>query len=316
MTDDAHLGRDVDVHVHLYPPAWRERGRMPESMFDVDALVQRLDEGRIARAVVSDPHIWYGDLDVLDIDCVRRYNDYVAGLASATSGRILAMASVTPWRGDEHLHEARRGIEELGLVGLAVPTSDAGRYLDAVPEAFWDLVSELDVPVFLHPAGAVIGQELMGEYRLGEVCGRPLDTTVTLARAILTGVLERHSPRLLCSHAGGAICTLADRLDFGHELRDFAPLGPWGEVHLPKPPSAYIRELWLDTVTYGPGPLRLALGVVGAERICFGTDGPPVPFPVARHRAVVDALDLSPSDHADIMGGNARSLFNLAEESP
>jgi aminocarboxymuconate-semialdehyde decarboxylase len=179
-----------------------------------------------------------------------------------------------------------------------------------VPEEFWELVAGTGTPVFLHPAGAVIGQELMGEYRLGEVCGRPLDTTVTLARAILTGVLERHpNLQLLCSHAGGAICTVADRLDFGHELRDYAPLGPWGEVRLPEPPSAYVRRLWLDTVTYGPGPLRLALDTVGVGRILFGTDGPPVPFPVSRHRAVVDALSLSADDHAAVMGGNAAGLF-------
>lgn len=303
------MSPSVDVHVHLYPPAWRERGRMPDSMFDAPGLVERLDEGGIARAIVSDPHIWYGDIDVLDIAAARQYNDYVATLPEQTDGRVVGMASVAPWRGDDHIIEARRGIEELGLVGLAIPTSDAGQYLDTIPEGFWELVTDLDVPVFLHPAGTVIGQELMGEYRLGEVCGRPLDTTVTLARAILTGVLERHHPQLLCSHAGGAICTIADRLDFGHELREYAPLGPWGELHLPRPPSDYIRELWLDTVTYGPGPLRLALDTVGAQRICFATDGPPVPFPIARHRAVVDALGLSGADHDAVMGGNALRLF-------
>ncbi len=303
------MNSTVDVHVHLFPPAWRNRGHMPESMFDVPGLISRLDDGGIEQAVVSDPHIWYGEIDVLDIASVRQYNDYVADLPRETGGRVVGMASVTPWRGEDHLHEARRGIEELGLVGLGIPTSDSGRYLDSIPDAFWELVAELDVPVFLHPAGSVVGQELMGEYRLGEVCGRPLDTTITLARAILTGVLERHRPRLLCSHAGGAICTIADRLDFGHELRDYAPLGPWGEVRLPRPPSDYVRELWLDTVTYGPGPLRLAVEAVGIERICFATDGPPVPFPIARHRHVVDALNLSNSDYEAVMGGNAHRLF-------
>ena len=116
-------------------------------------------------------------------------------------------------------------------------------------------------------------------YRLGEVCGRPLDTTVTLARFILTGTFERHaSVRLLCAHAGGAICTIADRLDFGHELREYAPLGPWGEVELEEPPSAYVARLYLDTVTYGPAALRPALERVGPRQLVFGTDRPPVPL--------------------------------------
>ena len=78
---------------------------------------------------------------------------------------------------------------------------------------------------------------------------------MTLARLILTGGLERHAGSSLCAHAGGAICTIADRLDFGHELRAYAPLGPWGEVELPEPPSAYVARLHLDTVTYGTAAL-------------------------------------------------------------
>lgn len=299
----------VDVHAHLYPQEWAKLGRLPESMFDVDALVARIDEGGIDRVLVSDPHIFYGDLDVLDISAVRVYNDFAAGLSAASAGRVVGMASITPWRGSEQVAEAIRAVTELGLVGIGIPTSDRGQYLDSVPDAFWEAVADLAVPVFLHPPGQIIGQELMGEYRLGEVCGRPLDTTLTLARAILTGVLERHDVKLLCPHAGGAICTVADRLDFGHELRDYAPLGPWGEVRLPRPPSEYVRRLWLDTVTYGPGPLRLAVETVGAAQVCFGTDGPPVPFTVQRHRAVVDALGLPAAEHERIMGGSALELF-------
>src|SRR5699024_6322503 len=156
-------------------------------------------------------------------------------------------------------HETVRAIKELGLVGIAIPTSDGGRYLDSVPDAFWEKVQELDVTVFIHPTGQVVGQPFMDNYRLGELCGRPLDTTLSLARFILGGVAARFpSLRLLCSHAGGAITMVADRLDFGHELRDYAPLGPWGEVRLPMPPSRYVEQLYLDTVTFGVKPLKLA----------------------------------------------------------
>jgi aminocarboxymuconate-semialdehyde decarboxylase len=179
-----------------------------------------------------------------------------------------------------------------------------------VPDEFWELVVDRDATVFLHPGGTTVGQELMDMYRLGEVCGRPLDTTLTLARLILFGVLERHpSLRLLCSHAGGAICAIADRLDFGHELRDYAPLGPWGEVRLAEPPSSFVARLHLDTVTYGPALLRLALERVGAERLVFGSDNPPVPFPLARSLGHVEALGLPPAELAAVLGANARSLF-------
>ena len=282
-------------------------------MFDVAGLLERQEAAGIATTVVSDPHIWYGDLDPSDIARTREYNDFAAELAREHARSLAALGTVTPWRGEEHVQEAERAVRELGLAGLALPTSDAGRYLDSIPDAFWELVEGLDVPLFVHPGGTVVGEELMTMYRLGEVCGRPLDTTITLARYVLTGVPERFPAiRLLCAHAGGAICTICDRLDFGHELRDYAPLGPWGEVELPEPPSAYIARLYLDTVTYGTAALRPALERVGPERLVFGSDRPPVPFPLERSLGHVLALGLEPDAEAAVLGGNARTLFALA----
>lgn len=302
----------VDAHSHLFPPAWRAHGRMPDDLFDVAGLLERQEQAGVAASVVSDPHIWYGDLDPSGLERTREYNDFAAGLAREHAGRIVPLGSVTPWR-EGHVEEAERAVRELGLPGLALPTSDRGRYLDAVPAAFWELVAALDVPVFVHPGGSVVGQELMDMYRLAEVCGRPLDTTVTLARLILTGGMERHPHvRLLCAHAGGAICTIADRLDFGHELRGYRPLGPWGEVELTEPPSRFVARLYLDTVTYGSAGLRPPLERVGPQRLLYGSDRPPVPFDLARTIGYVRELGLPADDEAAVLGGNARTLFRIS----
>lgn len=302
----------IDTHTHLFPAAWAPHGRMPPDMFDVPALLDRQAEAGVGASIISDPHIWYGDLDPGSIERTREYNDFAAVVQQGHAPRIVALGSVTPWRGKEHIDEAHRAVEELGLKGLAIPTSDQDRYLDEVPEAFWELVTDLDVTVFLHPGGSIVGQTHMGEYRLGEVCGRPLDTTLTLAKLILKGGLERHPRlRLLCPHGGGGICVVADRLDFGHELRDYAPLGPWGEIKLPSPPSTYVARLFVDTVTYGPLPLRLAIDRLGPEHVVFGTDNPPVPFPLQRSIDLVRGLGLPEPDENAILGGNAAALFHL-----
>jgi len=303
----------VDAHSHLFPAAWAQHGRMPPDMFDVHALLERQSSAGISTTIVSDPHIWYGDLDPMSIERAREYNDFAGELAREHAPSILALATAAPWRGEEHVRETERALEELGLPGVALATSDAGRYLDGVPDSFWELVRDRRAPVFLHPGGTTVGQELMDMYRLGEVCGRPLDTTLTLARAILFGVLERFPDvSILCAHAGGAICTIADRLDFGHELRGYAALGPWGPVELAEKPSAYVARLWLDTVTYGPAGLRPALERVGPERLVFGSDNPPVPFPLDRSLGHVRALELSAEDEAAVLGGNAARLFDVA----
>ncbi len=303
----------VDAHSHLFPPDWAAHGRMPPDMFDVDTLLEAQLAAGVTACVISDPHIWYGDLDPGDIVRTREYCDFAAELVDAHPLRIAALGTVTPWRGEDHVREAERAVRELGLTGLAVPTSDRGRYLDTVPEAFWELVADLDVPVFIHPGCSVVGNELMQMYRLGEVCGRPLDTTVTLARFILSGGMERHPHlRLLCAHAGGAICTIADRLDFGHELRGYAPLGPWGEVELSEPPSAFVARLYLDTVTYGTAGLLPALARVGHEQLLFGSDRPPVPFDLGRTTGYVRQLGLPAAEERAILRENARRLFRLA----
>lgn len=302
----------IDSHSHLFPPSWASSGFLPADMFDVEVVLERQREAGIDVTVISDPHIWYGNRDLGDIACTREYNDFAAEVVAAHPARLRALATSTPWRGAEHVAEARRAVTELGLSGVAIATSDQGRYLDAVPDDFWAMVEELNVAVFIHPGGTVVGQELMDGYRLGEVCGRPLDTTLTLARFILTGVAERFpGVRLLCSHAGGSITMIADRLDFGHELRDYAPLGPWGPVRLDQPPSHYVRKLFLDTVTFGPKPLRLALDTVGASQVCFGTDGPPVPFAASRMMQVVRDAGLSAADEAAVLGLNAKLLFGI-----
>ncbi|MDQ2959469.1 MAG: amidohydrolase [Candidatus Dormibacteraeota bacterium] len=305
----------IDTHSHLFPPSWQSAGHMPVEMFDVGSLLERQHLASVDVSIVSDPHIWYGDVDLSGIERTRQYNDFAAELTRAQGGRVVGLGSVTPWLGVEHIQEAERAIRQLGLPGLAIATSHCGRYLDAIPEDFWQLVEALRVPLFLHPGGSVLGQEAMESYRLAEVCGRPLDTTLALSRFILTGTFDRHpSLRVLCAHAGGAICAIADRLDFGHELRAYQPLGPWGPVELSEPPSAFVSRLYLDTVTYGPKPLRLALETVGARQLCYGSDNPPVPFPLSRSLAVIAALRVTDVDSTRILGGNALDLFGLGSQ--
>ncbi len=80
----------VDAHSHLFPEAWRRHGRMPDDMFDAAGLLERQEEAGVATTVVSDPHIWYGDLDPSEISRTREYNDFAAELQRQYPGRIAA----------------------------------------------------------------------------------------------------------------------------------------------------------------------------------------------------------------------------------
>lgn len=68
---------------------------------------------------------------------------------------------------------------------------------------------------------------------------------------------------------------------------------------------------YLDTVTYGPDPLRLAVERVGYRQVLYGSDNPPVPFPLTRTIGLVEQLGLPSEQEAAVLGGNARALFRV-----
>ncbi len=218
-----------------------------------------------------------------------------------------------PFEGDEYLRELERAICQDGLKGVMIGTSVDGEYLDSRrADPFWELASRLDVPVFLHPPRLTIGNEKMEIFRLPEMLGRPFDTTLTLARMILTGVLERYPTlKLVCAHVGGMIAMLAGRLNFGYELRHDPTFGPWEPDVLSRPPSEYISQLYLDTMSYHVPAVMCAVSTVGVDHVVFGSDHPPVHLPMTRSVAVVQNLPLSHSDKEKILGLNAARLLKL-----
>ena len=181
---------------------------MPADMFDTAGLLERQEAAGIATTIVSDPHIWYGDLDPGDIGRTREYNDFAAELARDHPGRIRALGTVSPYRGEEHVREAERAVKELGLAGLALATSDGGRYLDAVPQSFWELVTALDVPLYYVPGNHDRLEQYLSDGRIihqAEGCegldGRAVDAArQTRARLRATG-----QAALLVAGLGGSM---------------------------------------------------------------------------------------------------------------
>jgi aminocarboxymuconate-semialdehyde decarboxylase len=247
------------------------------------------------------------------LDTIRRYNDFAAELTTRYSGRFLGLASTVPYGNDEYLRELERAIRQLGLKGIMVNSSTAGEYFDSDRAApFFELVADLDVPIFIHPPRATVGDDKMEMFRLPEMVGRPFDTTLTLTRFILTGGLDRFPTlKLVCAHMGGAISLLPGRLDFGYELRDDAAFGPWEPDVLRAPPSSYISRLFLDTMGFHPPAVLCCVGTVGADHVVMGSDFPPVHVPLKRTVDLVVNLPLSIADREAILGGNAARLLGI-----
>ncbi len=303
--------RVIDCHCHLGPPEWAVPSA-PACMFDIDGV--RAEQDRVGVDVSVFGNNWIRTPPgVSALDVMRRYNDFAAEVTARYEGRLLGLASVEPFGGDEHLAELDRAIKELGLKGVMINSSVAGEYLDSArAEPFFEMVTALDVPVFMHPPRVTIGAERMDMFRLPEMVGRPFDSTLSLARFILMGGFERFPTlKLVGAHMGGAISLLPGRLDFGYELRGDDTFGPWTPDVLTVPPSEHIAKLYVDTMGFHPPAVMCCVGTVGVHHVVMGSDYPPIDVGLDRTVDLVKNLPLSLADRAAILGGNAANLLGI-----
>ena len=183
---------------------------------------------------------------------IREANEYLASLRDQHKDKIVALAVAIPGGGDEHLRELERAVKQDDLRGVLISSSHRRAYPDdddARP--FFQLATELDIPVFMHPPSVGFGEERMREFRLASSVGRPFDSCLALARLIVRGVFEEF-PKLkfVASHLGGGICEIIGRMDYAYELRDNPLiLGPYGPpIYITRKPSDYLRMIYFDTV--------------------------------------------------------------------
>jgi aminocarboxymuconate-semialdehyde decarboxylase len=230
----------------------------------------------------------------------QTHNDSVAAFAAQQPERFVGMASVplqAPHLAVRELERARG----LGLHSLMIPPTVQSQALDETAfEVFWEAAEALGVLVFVHPFDAT-PTGLLARYGLGNLAGNLIDTGLAAAAIMCGGVLERH-PRLrvLLAHAGGTLPALLGRLDSG--FRRSADM----QSQIPRPPSTYLSQVWLDTIAFNQPFLRSLIEQLGADRFVVGSDypvgGPPHPV------AEVRGLGLSSEDEAAVLRLNAEGL--------
>ena len=301
----------IDCHAHLMPQGWFHP-KSPKSIFDLDGLFKEQDEAGVDITVFGNN--WIRSPDKADpLRVVQEFNDHAAELTAKHPTRLLGLACSVPFDDDQILKETEKAVRQYKLKGIMINSSVDGEYLDS-PRAtsFFELVSDLDVPLFVHPPKFTIGNEKMEIFRLPEMLGRPFDTTLSLTRFIFTGGFERFPKlKMVCAHVGGALPMLSGRYGFGYELRKDMSFGPWEPDVMTRPPTSYIEQLYVDTVCYHPPAVQCAIDTVGIDHVVFGSDSPPVPLPLIRAVDTVRQLRISDAEKQKIMGGNAASLLGL-----
>ena len=121
-----------------------------------------MDQGEIDLAVLSNVASVQGFLEPqAALRIAQESNDHLAEVVRARPDRFAAFATTPLQHPEEGAKELQRAVEQLGLVGTMLFGHTDGRYLDDRSfDPFWERAQDLDVPVYLHAAGATIDETL------------------------------------------------------------------------------------------------------------------------------------------------------------
>jgi aminocarboxymuconate-semialdehyde decarboxylase len=243
----------------------------------------------------------------------RIYNECVKQFVSKYPGRFTAMAAVPIQEPARAARVLEHAVTELDFRGAYIATNVNHRYYDSEDfDPFSAKAQELNVLVVMHPENPA-GTELMGSYGLRLVCGNPADTTLSLGVLIYSGVFDRFPNLRVCTfHGGGFFPYHVSRFD-----REFLT-GKQATRRADRPnspkcksvPSAYLKNLYFDTLVYDVETLDFLRRKVGAEHLMLGTD---FPYILGDWKCVdkVEALPCSESEKQAILKGNASRLLKI-----
>jgi aminocarboxymuconate-semialdehyde decarboxylase len=305
----------IDIHTHVHTPEdaakpyWQ--GRCPMT---IENALDAQKKAGIDVTVVSNPLHDLRDMDrAQQLKACQAQNRYVAALQEKYDD-IYGFASTVPYGGDPFLREFERAVKEDGLKGAWIISSLQGQYPDddeALP--FFQLLTELDVPVVIHPPSVGFGEERLNIYRLASSVGRPMDLALALSRLIVKGIFERFPTlKLIGSHLGGGICEMIGRMDYAYTLGDEAYfLGKYEPLMIKKKPSEYLKMMYLESTCYHVPAARCAVETVGADHFLFGTDAPPLKSLKPQGVRLIKELKLAPADEQKVYCDNARRLLKI-----
>src|SRR5918996_748945 len=178
----------------------------------------------------------------LALDIARAYNDWLAEFCATNPARLKGVAMVALHDIDAAIQEARRAVEQLGFVGIMMPTNF--RDQDIGKRQFWpfyEAIERLGVGLGLH-GGVRAAERMHGRFDTfiaAHSVAFPFECMAALTGLIFAGVPEAF-PRLRIAALEaccGWVPFLMDRLDEEYEVR-----GSREAALLKRKPSEYMAN--------------------------------------------------------------------------
>ncbi|CAI7977740.1 MULTISPECIES: amidohydrolase family protein [unclassified Parafrankia] len=305
------------VHVGAYDPAVR-LGVLDECGIDAQIIFpSTIGLGGQDLGAASDPALTRLSVEI--------YNDAMAEIQSDSGNRLLPLPLMPAWDVDLCVAEARR-VHALGARGVNMTSDpqDLGAPDLANPawDPFWEVCTELQLPVHFHIGASVTTMTFYGKYPWPShdnntklaIGGTLLfiGNARVVTNLILSGIFDRHPDLKTVSVESGVgwIPFILEALDY--EMSENAPeeLG-----RMRKPPSEYFRSNIYATFWFEKNRNKLPalIDAVGEDNILFETDfpHPTCLYPDPLGTVGPKLATLSPQARAKILGENARRLYRL-----
>ena len=201
-------------------------------------------------------------------------NDAIAKVVAQYPDRFLGVAMLPAFNADDMLLEFERAVTQLHMVGgyfvvsPLVKPPDHPDYLRLYAKA-----CDLDVPLWIHPARAVVPPDYPGEpvskYTIWMTIGWPMDTSVAMNRIAFSGVFDTYPNLKLITHHRGALIPF-----WFNRINEI--ILQQGTVNISPPYIKHFQKFYIDTACNAvePDQMKMAYKFFGPDRTLFGTDTP------------------------------------------
>ncbi len=289
---------------------------MRPKLMDLGAgRIAAMDEAGIDLQVMSLASMGIDDLDGPTVTALARdVNDELADAVRAHPDRLAGFALLGMKEPENAAAELERCITQLGFAGVLLDgTCDELFYDDPRFMPVFETAQRLKVPVYLHPS--LPPHTVREAYfsglpdGLGQILsiagwGWHAETALHTLRLIVAGLFDRLPDlQLIIGHMG-------EMLPMAMARSSGILSGP---AHLRQTVADYFRtNIHLTTSGYfTQPPLKLALEVVGIERMMFSVDYPFSPYTNGRKFLEDAAQTLNAREMEMLAHGNAERLLKL-----
>ena len=332
----------IDVFNHIFPRKYfdkmleltpngkdmHKRMRNVPSIVDLDVRFKMMDlfDDYAQVICIGQPPIETFGPPPVSTDLAKIANDGMAELVRKYPKRFPGFIASLPMNDPKGLlDEARRAIKDLGAVGVQIFTNVNGRPLDK-PETLplFDLMAELDRPIWMHPARGADFPDYKGEpkshYEIWWTLGWPYETSVAMAHLVFAGLFDKHpNLKIITHHLGGMIPYFEGRVGPGwDQLGTRTSDEDYSLVlkRLKKRPLDYFRLFYADTAVFGSMEATICgMKFFGTDNLLFASD---MPFDPEKGTAyirwtidIIDRLDITPAQRQAIYEGNLKRITKM-----